>query len=154
MSGKVRVYLDVCSLCRPFDDQLDHRIRLESEAVLAILDLCSRDWILVTSDAHTYEIRQIPDYKKMTEVLELMRLSREHLRFNAEIYRRARKLTRTGITAMDALHVASAGYGAVPMLTTDDQLVTIIKSNNISSVQVTNPIQWLLEVLRHDPDSE
>jgi hypothetical protein len=27
------VYLDVCSLCRPFDDQKYSRIRLETEAV-------------------------------------------------------------------------------------------------------------------------
>ena len=31
------VYLDVCCLNRPFDDQTQDRIRLESEAVLLIL---------------------------------------------------------------------------------------------------------------------
>ncbi len=32
-----RIYLDVCSLCRPFDDQSYTRIRLETEAVNLIL---------------------------------------------------------------------------------------------------------------------
>ena len=28
-----KIYLDVCCLCRPFDDQTVHRIRMETEAV-------------------------------------------------------------------------------------------------------------------------
>lgn len=32
-----KIYLDTCCLNRPFDDQTQERIRLESEAVLAIL---------------------------------------------------------------------------------------------------------------------
>src|SRR4030042_4234855 len=32
------VYLDVCSLCRPFDDQRFLRIRMESEAMHLILE--------------------------------------------------------------------------------------------------------------------
>jgi len=34
------VYLDVCCLNRPFDDQSQDRIHLESEAVLLILERC------------------------------------------------------------------------------------------------------------------
>jgi len=33
----VRIYLDVCCLNRPFDDQTQDRIHLESEAVILIL---------------------------------------------------------------------------------------------------------------------
>jgi hypothetical protein len=33
-----RIYLDVCCLNRPFDDQCQERIRLESEAILLILE--------------------------------------------------------------------------------------------------------------------
>ncbi len=41
----VKVYLDVCCLNRPFDDQRQSRIRLESEAVLLILARCkSGEW--------------------------------------------------------------------------------------------------------------
>ena len=31
----MKIYLDVCCLCRPFDNHRDTRIRLETEAVLA-----------------------------------------------------------------------------------------------------------------------
>jgi hypothetical protein len=33
----MRIYLDMCCLKRPFDDQSQPRIRLETEAVLALL---------------------------------------------------------------------------------------------------------------------
>jgi hypothetical protein len=33
-----RIYLDVCCLNRPFDDQRQDRIRLEAEAIERILD--------------------------------------------------------------------------------------------------------------------
>lgn len=33
----MKIYLDVCCLNRPFDDQAQTRIRLESEAILLII---------------------------------------------------------------------------------------------------------------------
>ena len=46
------VYLDVCCLNRPFDDYSQERIRLESEAVLLILERCQGEvWQLLGSDA-------------------------------------------------------------------------------------------------------
>ena len=36
----MRVYLDSCALSRPFDDLSNSTVRMECEAVLAILDTC------------------------------------------------------------------------------------------------------------------
>lgn len=45
-----RIYLDVCALCRPFDDQTQIRIRLETGAVQLILShVRSGDLALITS---------------------------------------------------------------------------------------------------------
>lgn len=60
----MKIYLDVCSLCRPFDNQCIPRIRYESEAVIAILNRCSRDWTLIWSSAITFEIIKIRDHDK------------------------------------------------------------------------------------------
>ena len=43
-----KIYLDVCCLNRPFDDQTQARIRLEAEAILMILAQCETghwEWI-------------------------------------------------------------------------------------------------------------
>ena len=51
----MRIYLDVCCLNRPFDDQRQDRIHLESEAVLTILKhIESGKWKLISSDAIIY----------------------------------------------------------------------------------------------------
>ncbi len=51
-------------LNRPFDDQSQDRIRIESEAILAILNKCLNEWTLVGSEAIDYEISKIPDDEK------------------------------------------------------------------------------------------
>ena len=55
----MKIYMDVCCLCRPFDDRTQDRIRIESEAVLTILSRCSEDWILVGSEAIDFEVSSI-----------------------------------------------------------------------------------------------
>ena len=51
-SFEKKIYLDVCCLNRPFDDQSQPRIRLEAQAVLAILDRVSEGkWECVSSHA-------------------------------------------------------------------------------------------------------
>jgi hypothetical protein len=57
-----RVYLDVCALCRLFDDQAQMRIRLEAEALQLILShVRSGDLTLVVSSVHDAEINVIDD---------------------------------------------------------------------------------------------
>ncbi len=46
-----KIYLDTCCLNRPFDDQTQERICLESEAVLAILSRIEKgEWEWIGSD--------------------------------------------------------------------------------------------------------
>ena len=47
------VYLDVCALCRPFDDQQQVRIRLETDAVQLILThVRQKNLKMITSPMH------------------------------------------------------------------------------------------------------
>jgi len=58
-----RIYLDACCLNRPFDNQTQERIRLESEAVLLILNRlqqCQAEWI--GSGVLEFELRHVPDF--------------------------------------------------------------------------------------------
>ncbi|MDQ2085741.1 hypothetical protein RBH29_04740 [Herbivorax sp. ANBcel31] len=36
----MKIYLDVCCYNRPYDDNLDDRIEIESNAILSILNRC------------------------------------------------------------------------------------------------------------------
>ncbi len=72
-SPGARVYLDVCALCRPLDDQRAIRIRLETEAVNLILE-GERSGILqlISSPAHRIEIEAIRDSEKRSQLLALL----------------------------------------------------------------------------------
>jgi hypothetical protein len=65
----MRIYLDVCCLNRPFDDQTQEKIHLEAEAVLIILSNISSDrWELVGSDVIDFEISKIPNKERRKKV--------------------------------------------------------------------------------------
>ena len=57
---KVRVYLDVCCFNRPFDDSRQDRVRLEAEAVKAIMRrIETGEWEGVASPVIRFEIGQM-----------------------------------------------------------------------------------------------
>lgn len=59
------IYMDVCCLNRPFDNQVQGRIRMESEAILLILARCqSQEWQLLSSEVVEYEVSRIPDEER------------------------------------------------------------------------------------------
>jgi len=52
MSKTYKIYLDVCCLNRPFDDQTQLQIRLETVAILETISRCrSGEWELLSSTA-------------------------------------------------------------------------------------------------------
>ncbi len=146
----MRIYLDVCCINRPFDDQTEERIRMESEAVLAILKRCLSEWTLISSEAIDYEISRIPDVERRSKAERIASISREKIAVDDSIVSRSREIEREGLKPMDALHLACAERSADVMLTTDDEIVRAAAKKNASiriKVRVVNPARWLLDVL-------
>jgi len=57
--------MDACCVNRPYDDQSQDRIRLESEAVLLIIQHCqNQDWEWIGSEVLNFEIQKIADIEK------------------------------------------------------------------------------------------
>jgi hypothetical protein len=57
----MKVFLDMCSLQRPFDTKTHPRIAVEAEAILSILTLCEvRQVELITSDTLVFELERNP----------------------------------------------------------------------------------------------
>ena len=146
----MRIYLDVCCLNRPFDDQSRERIRLETEAVLSILNLCQiGEWELVKSEATELEISKIPDEEKRLKVNVLSSIAHSKIMINDEIIERATKISLLKFDAFDALHIACAEQSdANVMLTTDDSLIQkSLQNKNSLKIKVENPVKWLMEVI-------
>ncbi|BAZ16869.1 hypothetical protein NIES4071_87470 [Calothrix sp. NIES-4071] len=148
MVKKYKIYLDVCCLNRPFDDQTQPRIRLETEAILEIISRCrTEEWELLSSTALELEIARTPDLKRREQVQEVLSIAQQKILVNSETSKRAIDLIDFGIKNFDALHIACAEGNADIFLTTDNRLLSkaLSYSNNLNVV-VANPMVWWAEV--------
>lgn len=117
------LYLDTCCLNRPFDDQRQPRVHLETEAVLAILfTVESGMHQLVSSDVLMYEIGHISDLTRRDRVTHLLGYAEFHQPLTSDVQARAAEFCAIGFKQLDALHLASAeACDADVFLTTDDR---------------------------------
>lgn len=147
----LRLYLDVCCYCRPYDDKTGERVRLEADAVLSILERCrKREWILVGSVAIDEEISYITDYEKRDEVVGSLAIIHDYVTLNSEVLILANVYESYGLHIFDALHCAFATVGNAIFLTTDDHIITTVMKNPHPGLIVHNPVKWLMEVNDED----
>ncbi len=147
----MKIYLDVCCLNRPFDDQSQARIKLEAEAVTLILGIIDDgEWNLVSSEAVDYEIAQMPNVERKTAIRLLLTTVHQFITVQQAEASRAQQLESFGFRALDALHLSCAESGdADVFLTADDKLLNLASRLTTQlRVQVANPLQWLGSVER------
>ena len=122
---EILVYLDVCALSRPFDDQAFLRIRLETEAVNLILSKVQQgELTLAVSPVHLAEIRAIPDTLERLELLSIVERYGALLDIDkASARRKADMLVGWGFGPADAAHLAFAEAGKAKFITCDDKLL-------------------------------
>ena len=145
----MKVYLDNCCFNRPFDSQNQSVIVMESEAVLTIIDKCKKNdnWRFLSSDILDEEIDNMIDPVKKQNVLNLYSFAQGHIELNNTILKRAFDLQSFNLGSFDALHLASAEHGKADVfLTTDRKLIKQTRKAGLS-VEVFNPLVWLLEVI-------
>lgn len=157
MNPSYRIYLDACCLNRPFDDQAQPRIALETQAVLSILSQCqpggvSGHWKLMTSTALEEELDQMPDLEKLNNVRTILSIARIKVVISPFIEQRSVELQELGFSGYDATHIASAERGNADIfLTTDDRLNRRAqKHTNLIRVRISNPVQWLIELTQEE----
>lgn len=125
MEQKKLVYLDVCALSRPFDDQSQMRIQLETNAVNLILAHVRQDKLaMIISPVHEAEIQIIPDREEQTQLQILLsdfgRMPQVDLLITRQ---RAVLFSSRGIGLADAAHVAFAEQASADFVTVDDRFL-------------------------------
>ena len=140
--------MDNCCLSRPFDDLSNDIVRLESEAVLTIVDRCENGyWNFSSSDVLFDEISRLTDRIKKQKIMLLCQSASFNIELTEKIIVRAKWLEQFGIKPYDALHTASAEYGDVDIfLTTDYRLIKALSRAEVK-IEVKNPLVWLVEAL-------
>ncbi len=146
----MKIYLDVCCLNRPFDDQTQNRIRLESEAILIILNrLYTREWEWIGSEAIDIEIENTPNIEKRYYLMKVSEWIDNSIKIQEKEFERAGQLETLGFKSFDAIHIACAESGNADIfLTTDDKLLKLAKRNKKNlRIKTENPLLWLTEIL-------
>ncbi len=147
----MKIYLDVCCLNRPFDDQTNSIIHLESEAIIIIVSLCEKgDLELVSSEIVDYEIDNIPDKTRKNQLKLINSISRIKTILDKEIITKANYLESSGIKAFDALHIASAEKSADIFLTVDNKLLKKAKMIKDLKIEINNPVSWVEKEMKDD----
>ena len=146
----MKVYFDACAYNRPYDDFSQMRVRLEAEAVLAIMHICfENDWILISNDVVDLEIAETRDPSKREKVQEFSAMANEKVYADSNTAIRADELQALGFKALDSFHIALAESSNIDVLiSTDDKMIKL--ANRLESkikVRVANPLNWLSEVL-------
>jgi len=146
----IKVYLDTCCLNRPFDDQTQERLRLESEAVLAILSRIEKgEWNWIGSEILIDEIEQTPDTQKLSRTRLLSGFIQENVEIGDKEVKRAKELQKEGFQLFDALHIACAESAKADVfLSTDDRLLKLAKKlSKLLHIRVENPLVWVEEMI-------
>jgi len=116
----MRIYLDMCCLKRPFDDQSQPRIRLESEAVLALIAAESETLAFVRSSALRLENMRNPLPWRAARVDRWLAESPCFTEVG-DLKPRITELISHGFGNFDALHVAFAEAAACDVFASCDR---------------------------------
>ncbi len=143
---KIRIYLDNCCFNRPFDDQSQIRIRIESEAKLRIQnDIIEEKFELVWSYILEAENLANPFEERINAILDWKRQAIVEIKESAKILEKAIRLKKIGLRSKDALHISCAiSVKCNYFLTTDDKILN--KNNSIKEISIVDPIGFIKEV--------
>ena len=137
------IYLDTCSLCRPFDDQSKLRIKIETEAVQFIFEQIKKKKVKwIASEVLEFEINQINNLEKRIKILSFLKFANSKIKYSDKIEEKALQIEKKGFNLLDALHIScSISSSAKYFITTDYEILKLAKRYKSDfSIQFVNPL--------------
>jgi predicted nucleic acid-binding protein len=145
-----RVYLDISAYNRPFDDQTQPKIFLETQAVIIILQMVEAKAVeLISSSVLEYENSHNPYSIKQEAMNRYLHLAELRQEVSEAIRQRAEELEKNGLKAIDALHVACTEAAKSDYFITCDK--RLINRYSGLTMKVINPADFVLEMSSDDP---
>lgn len=137
------IYLDNCSFNRPFDNQKQIRIRIETEAKLYIQEnIVSGIFHLAWSYILEYENNANPYPERKQIIKTWKKYAVADTVETKDVIALAKMLQKKGIKPKDALHVACATeLKCVYFITTDLNLIK--KLRTFEPLRVVNPVDFI-----------
>lgn len=144
---KIRIYLDNCCYNRPYDDQSQLMVSIETQCKLWIQKMIREgSYELVSSYMLRYECINSPFMDRKRAIIQFIDKYADYIvdvdRKNL-IEERAQDIMSTGIKFKDACHVASAIFAGCDYFISTDKRLLRYKSEEIKLV---SPVEFLEEV--------
>ena len=139
----LKIYLDNCVFNRPFDDQSQIRIKLETEAKFYIqVQIKQHHVVLVWSYILELENAHNPFAERRYAIAQWQALAQMDISETVTVLRMAHSVQALGLKSKDALHIACAIEAAADyFITTDASIVK--KLRGFSEIQVVNPLDFI-----------
>ena len=138
---KNKIYLDNCCYNRPYDDQIQPKVIIETLAKLHIQELVLNQKLdLVWSYILAYENSQNISEAKREAISQWEKLSVEFIGKSDSLVALAQKIEKTGIKPFDALHISCAITAQCDYLVTTDKRMLKYKNDRIV---ICNPIDFI-----------
>ena len=136
----IRVYMDNCCFNRPYDDQSQIRIEIETKAKLFIQRRIAEGNIeLVWSYMMDFENGNNLYLEKRNAIAGWKYLAVAYVDEREDIILSAEKIAATGVKESDSLHIAAAIVGGCDyFVTTDDR----IQKYRTEQIKIVNPIEF------------
>lgn len=136
-----KLYLDVCSYCRPFDNQNALRIRMETEAIYLIQKhIQQKHYQAVVSPVHFKEIAAISNTAERLMLQTQLKQFETPLNCNTSTLRqRAEYLHQQGFGIADAAHIAYAEIIADIFISCDDKLLKKCQREDSVTIPPSTP---------------
>lgn len=145
----MKLYFDMCALKRPWDEQAQRRIQVETAAVVLLMRAVREGKaVALRSPAHDLENQRNPDANRAAAVQEWLERIPLPVSGTESVARRAGILVGERFRPFDALHVAWAEYlGADGFVTTDDRLIRLATRVKVCT-RLATPDRMVVEVFR------
>ena len=142
----LRVYLDNCCYNRPFDNQDQPKVMIETLAKLAIQrQMRAGEIEYAWSEVLDFEIGRSRFIDRKLQIAPWANGAALHVNLNEDIRLRAKEFEAAGVKAIDALHLACAeAAGCDWFFTTDKGILS--KARPLASMRVANPVEFIGEV--------
>lgn len=139
----MRIYLDNCCFNRPFDEQNNIQIKLETEAKLYIQSLIADSkFELVWSFILDYENSKNPYKNRKSFVDKWGKLSKLYIEPTDEIIKKSESFRKLGVKEKDSIHIACAIKGACNYFITTDYLI-LKKGKGIKEIMIVSPLEFI-----------
>ena len=138
-----KIYLDICCFNRPYDDQAQLKVSLETQAKLHIQSLVLKKQLELTwSYVLAFENSRSIFEAKRKAIARWEAISSCFVGRSDDLVAVAKSIVATGVKEMDALHIASAITAGCDYFISVDRRACKYKDKRI---RICNPIEFVQE---------